>query len=174
RFHTLGTVVTGDTSVDVSSENIDTLIAVPARYALLMVDGKIASKWQIVDINQIKNSGAPQEDSVALVDDIVVLSREINERENGGILTADVTLNLPYVDESATQFDILNMVKPKQLLVLGVAKNSSLPDLVRGGLSPSFLQRYQDLLQSAIQKNAYSSVSDEMGRESMSYIRGIY
>lgn len=169
----LGSVATDDIVMSVPN-SVETLVSVPQRNALLVDDdGALLSKWRVVDLDQIKSSGA-QEDRVAFLDGDIYFSRPISESENNGTLTADVTISLPRVSESQNRFSVLNMVKPRQLMVLGVAKNSSLPDLVRGGLSPSFLQRYQDLLQAAIQKNGYTSVSDEMGRDDMSYIRGIF
>lgn len=168
----LGTVATDDTTLQVSNK-IDTLVSVPVRYALLTVDETIKSKWRVVNMDQILNTGQYQENCLALVGRDVYFSRAINDEEDGGTLTADVSLYLPRVDESTGNFNVLSMIKPRQLMVLGVAKNSSLPDLVRGGLSPSFLQRYQDLLNQAVQKNSYSSTSNEIGRDDMSYIRGV-
>lgn len=167
----LGIVVEGDTSLTVPAR-VDSIVSVPARNALIMVDDEIVSKWEVVDIDQIKNSGY-QNDRVALVDGELYFSRPINSREDGGEVVADVFLSLPRIDEPSNEFSAISMIKPRQLLVLGIAKNSSLPDLVRGGLSPSFLQRYQALLSSAIVKNSYTSVGDQMGRDDMSYIRGV-
>lgn len=167
----LGAVATGNTTLSVPT-NVETIVSVPTRYALIMSGNEIVSKWEVVDIDQISNTGR-QNNRVALVNGELYFSRPINEQEDTGHLFADVTLSLPRIDEGANEFSVLGMIKPKQLMILGVAKNASLPDLVRGGLSPSFLQRYQDLLQGAIQKNSYTSTSDEMGRDDMSYIRGV-
>lgn len=169
--YNLGSVALDDTIITVPA-GVETIVSVPTRYALIMLSGEIVSKWEVVDIDQIRNVGR-QDNRVALVGEELFFSRAINEHEDTGEVFADVTLSLPRIDEPNNEFSVLGMIKPKQLMVLGVAKNSSLPDLVRGGLSPSFLQRYQDLLQSAIQKNQYTSVSDEMGRDNMSYIRGV-
>lgn len=169
--YNLGSVSEDDTFIGVDDE-VETLVSVPLRYALLMLDGEIISKWQVVDMDQIRNTGS-QDNKVALVNGEVFFSRPINESEDGGELFADVTVTIPRINEATNKFTALSMIKPRQLLILGVAKNSSLPDLVRGGLSPSFLQRYQELLNSAIQKNGYTSTSDQMGRDDMSYIRGV-
>src|SRR5690606_18548107 len=129
--------------------------------------------WEVVDIDQISNTTLYQSNKVALVDGTIYFSRPINDREDGGELFADASLEIPYIDEPDNEFSMISIVKPRQLLVLGVAKNASLPDLVRGGLSPSYLQRYQELVNNAIQKNAYSSISSQMGREDMGYVRGV-
>ena len=86
-------------------------------------------------------------------------------------MLADVETSLPRM--STTNVKILSIVKPKQLLILGVAKNSTLPDIVQGGLSPSYVQKYNDLLQGAIARNNSSTQADTIDRDNFSNIHGV-
>lgn len=70
--------------------------------------------------------------------------------------------------------DMLDLVTPKQLIILGVAKNATLPDIVQGGISPSLTQKYNDLLQKAILENNKTAEVYTVERESFDFIRGVW
>jgi hypothetical protein len=69
---------------------------------------------------------------------------------------------------------LLDTVTPIQLIVLGVLKNQILPDIVQGGLTPSFTQKYADLLQKTIQQNNESADADDADRDNFSNIGGTW
>jgi hypothetical protein len=50
----------------------------------------------------------------------------------------------------------------------------TLPDLVRGGTSPSFIQKYTNLLRKAVAENNASAAAFEVDRESLGFITGVW
>lgn len=167
----LGSATAGETTVDLDS-SVQALIAEPGRYVQIADStGTILSNWQVVDAPQVTNKAVVQADKVYVAGGQLVFSREFTTTEDGGSITGDVVASVPRL--STTNVKALSLVKPKQLLILGVAKNFSLPDIVQGGLSPSYVQKYNDLLQSAIARNNASSDNDTVERDSFAYVSGV-
>jgi len=176
--YTLGTATKGGASIT-QPPAIFNLIANPSRYVQVVHDGAVVSNWAVVAPDNITNkSDRVTEDMCSSVGGNIVFSRAFKDYEDGGTIIGDVTLPIPRVIYNpttgvATNAKVLTTVKPKQLLVLGVAKNSSLPDIVQGKLSPSFVQKFNDLLQGAILRNSASGRSDTVESDDLSYISGI-
>lgn len=173
----LGTALTGESDVDLD-DGILTLIYAQDRKLLVTVDDEVVSRWTLVDASQINNSSVwnSQGDLVAQVDGSLIFNRPFKEKESNGVITADVVLSLPRLDEvdgTSNNDEALSLIKPLQLLVLCIAKNMTLPDIVQGGLSPSFVQKYNDLLQATILRNGVTNISDTMERDDFSYIGGV-
>lgn len=153
---------------------INNLLNDDNRYVQIVVNGVVVSNWTVASANDlVDRSGRLVPDMVAVVGSNIEFSRPFKPLEAGGTIIGDVTLPLPRVTWTqpagganlvVTNAKILTTVKPKQLLVLGVAKNSTLPDIVKGVLSPSYVQKYNDLLQNAIARNVASSVADSAAR----------
>lgn len=143
-------------------------------------DGTPVSVWDVVRPNMISatRDTYPLRERVTYVSKNVVFSRPLNEGELGGTVMADVINKIPrivYTDGGAdNDTSVLDLVEPKQLLVLGVAKNATLPDFVRGGISPSLVQQYADLLGKAIGENNATATSDEVERDDYSGLGGLY
>lgn len=167
----LGSGATGDTAIDLDS-SVQGLVTSPGRY-LQITDstGTVQSNWTVVSAEQVINKAVVQEDRVYVANGQIVFSRPLTDLENNGTITADALVSIPRL--STTNTKALTQVKPKQLLVLGVAKNASLPDIAQGGLAPSLVQKYNDLLTSAIARNNASSVNDTVARDSFSYVSGV-
>lgn len=176
--YTLGTATVGDASITAPTA-IFNLIANPGRYVQIIHDGAVVSNWAVVAPDNITNKAdRVTEDMCSLIGTTIVFSRVFKDYEDQGTIVGDVTLPIPRMvyDVSTgkvSNVKVLTTVKPKQLLVLGVAKNSSLPDIVQGKLSPSFVQKFDDLLQGAIIRNSVSSSSDTVQTDDLSYISGI-
>jgi hypothetical protein len=102
----------------------------------------------------------------------VVFSRAFTEQEVGGTIHADVINRMPKLAIDDTE--LLELVEPLQLIVLGVAKNSTLPDIVQGEISPALAQKYADLLQKAVAENNVSAEADYIERDDFSYVRGVF
>lgn len=170
----LGVARQGKASIDFDS-GFNNLIAEEGRYVQVVVGGAVVSNFAVVAPGQITNkTDRITEDMVSLVGSTLVFSRAFRDYENGGKIIGDVTVPIPRL--SLTDVSVLNgdnAVTPQQLLILGTAKNASLPDIVQGGLSPSYVQRYNDLLQNAKARNATSSHADTVGRDDYSYISGV-
>lgn len=170
----LGKARLGRASIDFDT-SFNNLIAEEGRYVQVVQGGAVVSNFAVVAASQITNKNdRVTEDMVSLVGTVLVFSRAFKAYEDGGTLTGDVTLPIPRLsltDSSALTGE--RAVKPQQLLVLGTAKSSSLPDIVQGGLSPSYAQRYDDLLTNAKARNATSSHTDIVGRDDLSFISGV-
>lgn len=168
----LGQVSEGDSTLTFSS-NVMSLIPDQHRAVELVVDDEVVSRWALVTPEQIHSNPLGNTENLAAVSggNILQFSRAIREDEDGAMVRCDALLSLPRL--STTNVRVLRMVKPKQLLVLGVAKNATLPDIVQGGLSPSYVQKYNDLLIAAIARNSLSSRSDTVKRENFSHIGGV-
>ena len=174
----LGTAIMGNASVLAPTE-IFNLIAEENRYVQVQQGGIVISNWAVVDPSQISSlTDRITEDMVALVGGTLVFSRVFKDTENNGSITGDVTLPLPRIvfnatTGNATNVKALTLVKPLLLLKLGVAKNASLPDIVKGKLSPSYAQKFDVLLQNAIARNGTSSRGDTVLYDNYGYISGV-
>lgn len=169
----LGTVQEGDTDILIDPEVMHVIPYFDRKAEIRGTDGKVLSRWDLVTPDQISEMSwrYHYSDQVCQVGDTLLFNRPIKDIENDGNIFIDVVTYFPKISGSNTE--VLTIVKPKQLLVLGVAKNSTLPDIVQGGLSPSYVQKYTDLLQNAISINNASSISDHQDRSDFSYISGV-
>lgn len=172
---TLGKARLGKKVIDWDTDN-NNLIVDEQRYVLITVNGQVVSSWSPVAASQLGNQpGRVVPDRVARVGQQLVFSRVFTAAENGGTITGDVTVPIPRL--SLTNVDALtgeNAVVPQQLLILGAAKDASLPDIVKGKLSPSYAQRYANLLEGAKARSAASSNADTAQRDNYSNVRGVY
>lgn len=179
---TLGTAKEDASSVTFDTKTFMNLITEENRYVQVVQDGTVVSNFAVVSPDEISNqTDRVTEDMCTLVNDQLIFSRTFHDYEDGGTIIGDVTEPTPRVvmnqdgtTLTANNIKALSVVKPKQLLVLGVAKNASLPDIVQGGLSPSYTQKYGDLLKNAIARNSVGSIGSTVQRDNLSSIGGIY
>ena len=143
------------------------------RPLVLMYDGSIITKFGVVEPNQITRRRVDPsiEDRVATVKRSLAFSRTFKDFEIGATVMADTIEDLPEL--SVSDVELLDMV-PYQLLVLGTAKNSVRPDIVQGGLAPSFIEQYADELDKAIANNNATTSGDSIVYEDLSGIGGVY
>lgn len=178
---TLGKAKLNKAIIDFDSDDFLSLIAEENRYVQLVQGGAVIANFAVVAPGQITNKGdRVTEDMCARVGDSIVFSRVFTEVEDGATIIGDVTTVLPRIAYTydgttfaVTDVSLLTTVRPALLLKLGVAKNNTLPDIVQGGLSPSFTQKYSDLLNSAIARSLASSQGDDAQTDDLSYIGGI-
>lgn len=154
-------------------DDVRRLVVDEDRPLVLMFDGTIISKFDVVEANQItrRRIDPSIDDRVAVVRNSLVFSRNFKDYEIGATVMADTIEKFPEL--TLTNTDLLDMV-PYQLLVLGTAKNSVRPDIVQGGLTPSFVQQYADELDKAIAENNATSGADSAVYEDFSGIRGVF
>lgn len=164
----LGQAETGESQIDLD-ESILRIIATPKRPVTITVDDQVVSRWIVVKPNQFDSTSS--QNMVSQIGDALYFNKTFTEQENGGTIAGDITSSLDRV--TASKITALTLIKPKQLLILGVAKNSSLPDIVQGGLSPSFVQKYNDLIASAILFNNASSTADTADRDDFGFVGGV-
>lgn len=164
----------------------NTIITLPAAARKLVIDanrpvtvvqaGIRIYSYEVVDPGQItKQANVLNVDRVTVPKRTLIFSRNFNTYEIGGSVVGDVIDSFPRLDavDPTTSATLLDIV-PYQLLVLGVAKNATLPDIVQGGLSPSFVQKYNDLLEQVKLENADSSTADTYETDDLSYLGGIF
>ena len=171
--YTLGTVPDTATSSFLLPTTVRTIAYSPYRDLTINQDGTPVSTFRMVDPTLILDpTDRDLIDRATIVGRNLILSRNPKEIEVGGEIKADVLTYMPKL--SMDNIDVLNLVYPTSLIILGVAKNATLPDIVQGGISPSLAQKYNDLLQKAIAENGKSTDSPFAPREDFGFIRGIY
>ena len=173
----IGTIAAEDDTFDLPAGALR-LVADPDRPLVIMQDGAIVSVWDVVDPDQITRrenfAYSYRDQRVTYVNQKIVFSRTLNETEIGGTIFADIMNSFPRLDnEAPINVELFDLPIPRQLLVLGTAKNSSLPNIVKGGLSPSFTQKYADLLEGLKMANMSTSTGDEAVTDDFSYIGGV-
>ena len=168
----LGKARLGKSSIGFDLDEFLNLITAEDRYVQIVQDGTVVSNWAVVNPSQITNrTDRVTENMCALVGESIVFSRAFKDYEDGGTVIGDVTGFLPRL--SLTDVTLLTTIRPKTLLILGIAKNATLPDIVQGGLSPSYGQKYASLLQGAIARSSVTSANSEAQREDFSGIGGV-
>lgn len=172
----LGTISSANQIFDLD-EDINRLVVAEYRPLIIKQGDSTVSYWDVVDPNQLARvDNITSNQRVSVVNNQILFSRPLNDTEIGGTVVADIINHIPQVsnEEGNVNVEALEIVKPRQLLLLGAAKNATLPDIVQGGLSPSFTQKYADLLTKVIAKNQASAVADNAVRDDYSHIGGIY
>lgn len=168
-----GTVLAAGTQTIELPDEVRKIVTSPYRDLVLTQDGSTVARFKTVHPNQIADPSNPEaRDRVTTINRTLVFSRPFTAEEVGAQISCDVLAPMPQLTMS--DIEVLEIVKPYQLLVLGIAKNMSLPDLVRGGTSPSFVQKYNDLLQKAVLENNATAESYDIDRESLSFVTGIW
>lgn len=168
----LGTITSTSQALTLADE-VRRLVVDEDRPLVLMYDSSIIAKFGVVEPNQITRRvmNPSIEERVATVKRSLVFSRAFKDEEVGATVVCDTIEHL--VPLSLTDVTVLDMV-PYQLLVLGTAKNSVRPDIVQGGLAPSFIEQYADELDKAISENNATTMADEVVRDDFSSIGGVF
>jgi len=144
-------------------------------------DGTPVSTWDIVRPAMIsaQRDWYPLRDRVTFVGKNIVFSRDLDDNEIGGEVVADTINRIPrltYVagqPEEDNDLQVLELIEPRQLLIFGVAKNATLPNFVRGKISPSLVQKYADVLGKAVAENEATGTGDTYEGDDIN-IGGVY
>lgn len=169
---TLGTIASVS-QVFTLPTDVRRLVVDEDRPLVLMYDGTIITKFDVVEPNQITRRRIDPviTERVATVRRSLVFSRQFKDYEIGATVMADVIEKLTPL--SVDDVSVLDQV-PYQLLVLGTAKNSVRPDIVQGGLAPSFIEQYADELDKAIAENNATTSGDSAVYDDFSDIGGVF
>ena len=168
---TLGTVSSTSLTIPLPS-GVRKLAVAENRPVTILQDGSIVSTWHVVDADHITEDTGYYENRVTTVGDSMVFSRALTDVELGGTVQGDVIINIPEL--ATNDIQLLDLFRPLQLLKLGIAKDATLPDIVQGGLSPSFAEKYNDLLERAVMENNAGSSAGTAQTDDLSYIGGIW
>lgn len=179
----LGIVTAGDNSIAIPS-GVDHLITDELRYVQILQDASVIANFAVVHPKDITNrTDRVTEDMCAVVGTSIVFSRQFKDTEANGTIVGDVSNSIPRVAYTLdtdgftvkpTNVKMLSVVRPKLLLQYGVAKNATLPDIVQGGLSPSYAQKYDTLLAGAVARSTATSQSAQAARQNYGSVRGVY
>lgn len=154
-------------------DDVRTVVYSPYRDVTISFDGAVVSTFTLVSPSNIADPTNPEtQDRATVINRKLVFSRPFKDEEVGGDIRCDTISFMPQL--TTTDTTLLSLVQPKQLIILGVAKNTTLPDIVQGGISPSLAQKYNDLLKKAVMANNETAMAGEAPREDLSFIRGVY
>lgn len=144
---------------------------------------KVLANFTVVAPDEMSNDDRRNRfDMCTLVNGVIGFSRPFRDYENNGLIIGDVTTYLPRVTTVtsatngqlvATNVDIFSTVKPLTLLKLGTVKNAILPDIVMGGLNPSYTQKFNDLLTNAINHSSRSAVAPTVEYDDFQMVQGV-
>lgn len=173
-------------SIPFDTTNFNNLLSGGDRFVQILdpvTPSNVLANFTVVAPDELSNDGQRNTfDMCTLVNGNILFSRPFQKSENGGTIVGDVTTFLPRVATSvnattgqivATDASIFSLVRPLTLLKLGTVKNAILPDIVKGGLNPSYTQKYNDLLTNAINRSTASSLSPTTDYSDYSGIRGV-
>lgn len=174
---TIGTV----TNVNVISyplaTGIRTLVINPHRDLTIQQDSTIVSTFKLVNPNQESDPTDTYDirSRATVMKRQVIFSRPLNDTELNGTIVADTIAFIPEL--SHTDVSLLDLLDEypdiRQLFVMGVVKNQILPDIVQGGLTPSFAQKYDQYLAECIAENNASADADDQDREDLGWVTGV-
>lgn len=150
-------------------------ISIPAGYRRLVYranrpltilqDTARISTWKVVDPDQqTKRDDTWTGPRVTSLNGKLIFSRLFDSGEVGGHIFADLMkpiTPMSYTPGVSVNVDMLKAIPHKQLIVLGTAKNSTLPGIVEGGLTPALTQKYGDLMEGAKAASANTSIADD-------------
>jgi len=143
------------------------------KYVKFIVDGIVIARFQLVDPNQrVVDYDYYHPTRATFVGRNIVLSRPPTAEELGATIVLDVVGYMPKL--TRTDASALDYLYNKQIAVLGVAKNSTLSDVTKVSLSPSFAQKYANELQKAVTANNATTANDDARRDDYGYIAGIW
>lgn len=173
----IGTVTTSTTLSYALPDGIRKLVINPHRDLTIQQDGTIVSSFKLVNPNQNYDPTDHFDirDRATVLQRRVIFSRPLNLTEVGGTITADTIAFIPQLTLlDASLLDILDQYPDiRQLFVYGVLKNQILPDIVQGGLTPSFSKRFDDFLAACVAENNLSADTDDADRESFGWVGGV-
>jgi hypothetical protein len=177
--NTVGTIVTPSVISYALPDGIRKLVIAPGRDLTIRFGTSTIASFKLVSPNQSYNTNEPYDirDRATVLKRKVIFSRPLKDIEVGGTIIADTIAKVPKLShEDVTLLDILDDEYNddiRQMFIYGALKNQVLPDIVQGGLTPSYSQKFDRYLQDCITENNASSDADDQDRESFSWVGGV-
>lgn len=153
------------------------LIISPYRDLTVRQDGTPVSSFKLVNPNLIydPSEGYDNRSRATVLKRKVIFSRTFTENELGGDIVADTIAVIPKL--SMTNVLLLDLLDEnpdiRQLFIYGVLKNQILPDIVQGGLAPSYAQKFDAYLSECIAENNQSADSADADRDNFAFVHGV-
>lgn len=145
----------------------------------VLSDGTVISKFKLVNPDQRQvDDDVWRKDRATFIEagrsggGTVVLSRAPKAEEVGAKIVLDVVKMFPKL--TSADSTVLAWIYNDTVATLGIAKNMTLSDVTKVSLSPTFVQRYTNELNKALNINNASTDEDEMQRDDYSSIGGIW
>lgn len=174
---TLGTVTEGTTISYPLPTTVRKLVVSPYRDLTIRHDTSIVSTFKLVNPNQQSNPADPSDyrSRATVLKRNVIFSRSLTDTEVGGSIIADTIAFIPKLSRTdVALLDILDEYPTiRQLFVLGAVKNQILPDIVQGGLTPSYSQKFDRYLSECIAENNVTAEADDADRENFGWVSGV-
>lgn len=151
------------------------------KYLKFVNDGTVIARFKLVNPDQRQvddgyfhpnRATFITSGSIGVGGGTIVLSRAPTAEEVGATIVLDVVKVFPRL--TRTDDTVLSWIYSKQIATLGVSKNTTLSDVTKVSLSPSFTQKYTNELNKALNANQASTEIDEMQRDDYSNIGGIF
>lgn len=175
----IGTITTGSVISYALPSTINRVVIDPKRDVTIRFGSTIISSFKLVNPNQSYDPSDPSnvKPRATVLKRQLIFSRPLNSSEVGGTITADTVAKIPRLSHTdVSLLDILddaNYDDIRQLFILGVIKNQVLPDIIQGGLTPSFSQKFDRHLAECIANNNASADADDQDREDFAWIAGV-
>lgn len=180
--YVLGTIADTTTySFDLPSTYRSPIFEQNKYLKFVLDDGTVIAKFKMVNPNQRQDDEDIERPdratfiptgSVSTGGGKVILSRAPTAEEVGANMVLDVVKMFPRL--TTTDDTVLSWIYSKQIATLGIAKNTTLADVTKVTLSPSFTQRYTNELNKALNANMTSNEINDMESDDYSTIGGIW
>lgn len=177
--NTIGTVTSANViSYDLPGD-VRKLVVSPYRDLTIRFDNTIVSSFKLVSPNQTSNTSQSYDNRprATVLRRKLIFSRPLTTQELSGTIVADTIEKIPRLSLTDTSLlDLLddeNYDDIRQLFIMGVVKNQILPDIVQGGLTPSYAQKFDRYLTECIKENNESADSDDTDRENFGWVGGV-
>lgn len=175
----IGTVTDPDVISYALPDGIRKLVINPFRDLTLRHDASIVASFRLVNPNQSFNPAEPYDyrERATVMRRNVIFSRALTEAEVGADIVADTIEKIPRLSlDDVSLLDILDDEYNddiRQMFIYGVLKNQILPDIIQGGLTPSYSQKFDRYLADCIAENNASADADDADRENFAFVAGV-
>lgn len=175
----IGTVVAPNVIAYPLPDGVRKLVINWQRDLTIRHDTTTVASFQLVNPNQQYNPRDPYEhrQRATVLRRQVIFSRPLTDLEVGGEIVADTIAKMPKL--SRTDMALMDILDDeynddvRQIFIYGVLKNQILPDIVQGGLTPSYAQKFDQYLRDFIAEITDSADADDVDRESFAYVGGV-
>lgn len=177
--NTVGTIVTPSVISYALPDGIRKLVIAPGRDLTIRFDTSTVASFKLVSPNQSYNTNEPYDnrERATVLKRKIIFSRPLKQIEVGGTIVADTIAKIPRLSHAdVTLLDILDDEYNddiRQMFIYGILKNQVLPDIVQGGLTPSFSQKFDKYVNDCIAENNASADADDQDRESFAWVGGV-
>lgn len=175
----IGTVSDADTISYELPSTVRKLVVSPYRDLTIQQDSTTVAHFKVVSPNQSYDPSDTdfQYPRVTQIKHQIIFSRPLTTAEVDGTIVADTIGKIPKL--SLTDVSLLDILDDENyedirlLFIMGVVKNQILPDIVQGGLTPTYAQKFDRYLADCVRENNESAEADNQDHESFGWVSGV-